>query len=134
VTHSDDIAPDQLDRTPLPGLRVEHEQVGAAVVVHVAGELEMTTASTLRAELDRAELLVVPPAPLVLDLSGLNFLASMGLQVLVDQHARCAARATPLRLVADQRAVLRPLEITELISVFTIAATVTQALADRPRP
>jgi anti-sigma B factor antagonist len=131
VTHSDDAARDRPGGAPLSALRVEHERVGSAVVVHVAGELEMTTAATLRAELVRARELVVPPAPLVLDLSGLSFLASMGLRVLVDQHAYCAQHGMPLRLVADQRVVLRPLEITELTSVFTIATTVADALADQ---
>jgi len=50
-----------------------------SVVVQAGGELDMLTAPRLSAQLDQAEAIVVPPAPVVLDLTALTFLGSAGL-------------------------------------------------------
>ena len=58
---------------------------------------------------------------LVIDLSGVQFLGSAGLAVLVETQKSSRAREVPLSLIATTRAVTRPLEVTGLIDLFTIA-------------
>ena len=89
-----------------------------ATVVHVVGEIDTLTAPVLRAQLDE-HLPVVPL--LVLDLSDVTFLGSAGLAVLVETQKAARSRDVALRLIATTRAVTRPLEVTGLIDLFTIA-------------
>ena len=91
-----------------------------SVVVQASGELDMLTAPRLSSQLDRAEAIVVPPAPVVLDLSGLTFLGSAGLSVLVAHHERCAALGSKLQIRPGGRVVTRPLELTGLDQVLTV--------------
>ncbi|MBB5960682.1 anti-anti-sigma factor [Saccharothrix tamanrassetensis] len=119
-------------------LQVESGSRGPAVVVRVAGELDMHTSEVLERELRQAVDSVLPPAPVVLDLDGVTFMGSPGLSLMLEQHVRCAGRGSQFRVVASHRAVLRPLELTELDNVFAVLPTVEQALVipeqDTPRP
>ncbi len=89
------------------------------VVVTAVGELDAFTAATLRSVLD--DQLERRPPELVLDLSGIRFLGSAGLTVLVRTHRAACVRDVALRLVGTQRAVIRPLEVTGLIDLFTFS-------------
>ncbi|QUQ66689.1 STAS domain-containing protein [Kutzneria sp. CA-103260] len=94
-----------LDR-PSPGM----------VVASVSGELDMLTAPRLRAVVT-AEL--AGCAVLVIDLSGVSFLGSAGLAVLVEAAHEAERQQVELRVVATGRTVRRPLEITGLNEVLT---------------
>ncbi|HYO35087.1 MAG TPA: STAS domain-containing protein [Geodermatophilus sp.] len=89
-----------------------------AVTVTVVGEVDTFTAPVLRSSLDTQ--LEQQPRGLVIDLSGVQFLGSAGLAVLVETQKSARARDVELRLVATTRAVTRPLEVTGLIDLFTI--------------
>jgi anti-sigma B factor antagonist len=89
-----------------------------AVTVTVVGEVDTFTAPVLRSSLDAQ--LEQQPQELVIDLSGVQFLGSAGLAVLVETQKSARARGVELRLVATTRAVTRPLEVTGLIDLFTI--------------
>ncbi len=89
-----------------------------AVTVTVVGEVDTFTAPVLRSSLDTQ--LEQQPRELVIDLSGVQFLGSAGLAVLVETQKSARARDVGLRLVATTRAVTRPLEVTGLIDLFTI--------------
>jgi anti-anti-sigma factor len=91
-----------------------------SVVVQAGGELDMLTAPRLSAQLDQAEAVVVPPAPVVLDLTGLTFLGSAGLAVLLRHHERCAELGSTLQIRASGRAVTRPLRMTALDQVLNV--------------
>src|SRR4029079_17538304 len=97
-----------------PGLRVGHARHGPAVVVDIAGDLDMTTVVALRTELRAALAAVAAPAPVVLDLTAVGFLGSAGLSALTEAHQLGEAPRTPLRLVATHRQVLRPIQLTGL--------------------
>jgi len=99
------------ERTPL---RVEQVVEGRSVLVRVAGELDTGTAGTLSATLLDAERAVSPPAPVVVDLTGVSFLAAAGLSVLVDHHERCAALGSALLIVPGSKAVRRAMAATGL--------------------
>ncbi|SNR23066.1 STAS domain-containing protein [Blastococcus mobilis] len=91
---------------------------GVATVT-VVGEVDTFTAPVLRSTLDGQ--LEQQPRELVIDLSGVQFLGSAGLAVLVETQKSARAREVALRLIATTRAVTRPLEVTGLIDLFTIA-------------
>ncbi len=91
-----------------------------SVVVQAGGELDMLTAPRLSAQLDQAEAIVVPPAPVVLDLTGITFLGSAGLAVLLRHHERCAELGSTLQIRASGRAVTRPIAMTGLDRVLNV--------------
>jgi anti-sigma B factor antagonist len=116
--------PEQGSASAAP-LSVTAHRAGGAEVLVVAGEVDMANATQLRSEVYRC--LAEQPAVLVLDLTAVTFLDSSGLTVLVEAH-QAAAPHTALRVVADQRVVLRPIQITELDRVLTVYASVDHAL------
>ena len=89
------------------------------VIVAAVGEVDTFTAEPLRSVLD-AQLERQPPE-LVLDLSGIRFLGSAVLAVLVETQKAARVRNVPLRLTGTTRAVTRPLEVTGLIDLFTFS-------------
>ena len=89
------------------------------VTVKVVGEVDTFTAPVLRSTLDGQ--LEQSPRELVIDLSGVQFLGSAGLAVLVETQKSARAKDVGLRLIATTRAVTRPLDVTGLIDLFTIA-------------
>jgi anti-sigma B factor antagonist len=91
-----------------------------SVVVCAAGELDLLTAPRLSTQLDLAEAIVVPPAPVVLDLTGLTFIGSAGLSVLLTHHRRCVELGARLEIMPGGRAVTRPITVTGLDKVLTL--------------
>ena len=102
---------------------VEHDD--GAVVVAVYGEIDTMTAPAvgeqLSGRLARAQLVVV-------DLSGVTFLGSAGLAVLVAGKDEADRAGKRLRLVAGSHTVTRALEATGLITVFDVRDGVPDAL------
>lgn len=94
-------------------------------LLKVNGEIDTLTAD----DLDRGceQLLTAPSDILVIDLSGVTFLASSGLAVLIRAAHRAGGRR--LRLVAGARAVRRPLEITGSEQLFDLYADRGAAMA-----
>ena len=84
----------------------------------VAGEIDTLTAPQVSTALD--ELLAVADGDLAVDLDGVTFLASSGLGVLIHAAREAAGRRRTLHVVASNRAVLRPLEVTGSSQLFTI--------------
>ena len=79
-------------------------QTGPVSVLTVSGEVDIASGPRLRAALD--EIIDVPegraPAGLVLDLTGVTFLGSSGLAVLVDAHERATQRGITMKIVIDR--------------------------------
>ena len=100
-------------RTPVPTLEFETTLNGTVAVIAPTGELDLSGAALLEAELDR---LAEEPelATVVLDLRGLEFMDSSGLRlvVLADMRARESGRRFVLVKGADT--VHRVFEITRM--------------------
>ena len=111
-----------------PGLRVSHDLAGPAVVITVAGEIDLATVTALRTELGTALRLAAAPAPVVLDLTGVEFLGSAGLAAIAEASQQATAQRIPLRVVATSHTVLRPIEVTGLGSALTLCASLSDAL------
>lgn len=92
----------------------------------VAGEVDLLTGPTLREKLNAIN---VVPAHLVIDLSAVRFLASIGLNILVEILAAQEAAGRHLALVVeDDHAVSHALETTGLDQVFDIHAEAAAAV------
>ena len=109
------------------GCRVTREWLGTAVILRVAGVIDMLTAPCLESAL--AGCLEEKPAAMVVDLSDTEFLASAGIGALI--HARTQAGDVPVgfAVVADSPATSRPLRLLGLDGVLNLHATVDEALA-----
>jgi anti-sigma B factor antagonist len=90
---------------------------GVAVLM-VQGEIDTLTAPLFTAAAH--ELVAAPDDTLVIDLTGVRFLASSGLAVLISAAHRADERGIRLRLVVANRAVRRPLEITGTDQLFDL--------------
>jgi len=96
-------------------LQIDIARDGGHVVVAVEGELDPMTAPEL---LEAVEPLQLDPAveTLVLDLSGVGFMDSSGLRVVINCHQELEGRGARLVLRSPSDAVHRLLEITDLVN------------------
>jgi anti-anti-sigma factor len=95
---------------PYRPLTVEGRRDADGYVIKATGDLEMSTARKLESEIRAAE---ATDAPLItVDLSGLSFLDSTGLRLLVQAHARSEADSSRLRLIRGPRRVQKVFELT----------------------
>lgn len=114
------------DPTALASVVVERNAPDI-VVLRVSGELDTTSSSELTTPLDSH---VVPGnRAVVVDLGGVRFLGSAGLEALVLGQQRASRAGIDFVVVASTRAALRPIEATGLDSVFTILGSVDEAVA-----
>jgi anti-sigma B factor antagonist len=96
------------------------------VVVVVRGEVDVGTAPTLLSLLDEA-MLHPSCRTLIVDLREVRFLGARGVGVLLTARLAADAHDVRLALVAEHRAVLRPLEITATTDRFAVYPTVAEA-------
>jgi anti-sigma B factor antagonist len=107
-------------------MTVTQSDLGTVAVVHVSGEIDIATSDTMAERvLGR---LAERPATLVIDLSGVEFLGSAGLGVLIEASQNAQEAATTLRIVATTAPVLRPLEISGLLDVLPVCRSLSEAL------
>jgi anti-sigma B factor antagonist len=96
-----------------------------AEVLVVVGELDMDTAPQLSSEIARC--LDGRPTLLVLDLTEVSFMGSSGMAALVAAQQTVGPDSV-LRVVTDQRAVLRPLQIAQLDRILALYSSVDEAV------
>lgn len=102
------------------------EERDSAVVLAVAGEVDLLTAPRFEDAVTRA--LNERPETLVVDLSKVEFLASAGLSVLVAAH-HAAGEHTQLRVVTEGSATVRPMQLTGLDQQIPVYRSLEDALA-----
>jgi anti-sigma B factor antagonist len=102
------------------------ERDGWAVLA-VSGEVDVATAPRLRERL--IELVNSGRHRIVVDLSGVDFLDSTGLGVLVGALKRVRTHDGELALVCAEPRILKVFEITGLTKVFTMFGSVDEAVA-----
>ncbi|MGM1065735.1 anti-sigma factor antagonist [Saccharothrix sp. Mg75] len=107
--------------------RLDVESLTDAVVVTVVGELDQATAPRLREVLDTA--LDDRPGVIVVDLRGVDLLASAGLAALIAAHDQ-ALPDTALRVVAgDTTPALRSVQLSGLDELLVVHPSLDHALA-----
>lgn len=110
---------------------IKSERNGDAIVFRLRGSLDLATSPSVRAALvesadkDRHDIIV--------DLTQLSFLDSTGLGALIGAHRRAAEHGGRVRLIVQDGPIARLLNITGLMRVFAVYATLDGALADRDR-
>ncbi|GAA1774835.1 STAS domain-containing protein [Nocardioides hankookensis] len=109
-----------------PILAVSDELVGATRVVRCAGEIDLATVPQLRDRVSRLQ--VDGPPHLVIDLTGVTFIDSLGLGALIGAHKRARVLKGSLVLVPSEAAT-RVFAATALDRVFELRASVDEALA-----
>jgi anti-sigma B factor antagonist len=101
-------------------LNVSSRSQGDHTIVIASGEIDLYTAPRLHAEL-AAVLADGNPARVIVDMSGVEFCDSTGMNVLLSSLRRARERGGQLELAAPRPAVRKILQVTGLDSVFTIA-------------
>ncbi|MFH9657103.1 STAS domain-containing protein [Streptomyces sp. NPDC017248] len=119
VETNDEVGPDRLS--------VTRSTVDGVTVVTVTGEIDHHTSGVLRAALAPAD--PAPGARTVADLSGVPFMDSSGINVLIAGH-QAHEPAGWLRLAGVRRPVLRTLEIVGLTPLIACYPSVREALED----
>ena len=110
--------------TPTTGLCAGHERVTPT------GDLDLATAPALREQLvdvSRAGATLV-----VLDLTRVPFLDSVGMSVIIGGHKRLRHTGSRLHLAAPTAPVRRVLGLARLDTFIPVYETVTEAEADCP--
>lgn len=108
------------------GLTTAISYLDTTTVVAVSGVVDMLSARVLNDQLDRELAQSRKPAALIIDLSGVEFLASAGLAVLMDTK-ETAGDATAVIVVADGFATRRPITLTGVDHVLPVYATLVEA-------
>jgi len=108
-------------------LRVETQkpQEGVAVIA-LSGEVDVYTSPRVKQEV--VDLLNAGTTRLIVDLSGVEYLDSTGLGVLIGGLKRARERDGDLKLVCDNLRILRIFEITGLTKIFDIHRSQAEAL------
>jgi anti-anti-sigma factor len=102
------------------------EDHGGVTVVRVGGEVDLVTAPALEQAVDAV--VAQSPAALIIDLSGVEFLGSVGLKILAATHEKICT-ATQFGVVAHGPATKRPIHLTGLDKTFSLYPTLDDALS-----
>jgi anti-anti-sigma factor len=108
-------------------MEVNEQSVGAAALLTISGRLDSETArefeTTLTVTLDRGV------QGLALDLSGLDYVSSAGLRVLLLAAKRTKAAAVPFAVFGLQAQVAKVLEVSGFAKILPIVGDREDALA-----
>ena len=108
-------------------MRVEARLDDGMGVVTARGEIDLAGAPRLREAL--SDVLTAGCTRLVMDLREVTFIDSTGLGVIVGASKKAAGLHGALRIVCDDKRVLRLLAITGISRSVTVTATPEEALA-----
>lgn len=103
----------------LGALTMRSEREDEIHTVRLSGELDLATAGEVERELERVE--ATDAASIVLDLSGLTFMDSTGVRLVVNAHTRARAEGRRLTLVRGQAAVQRVMELSGVDALLPFA-------------
>jgi anti-sigma B factor antagonist len=92
----------------------------------VQGEIDLYTVPRLQREL--AGVLAGGPVRLIVDLSGVDFCDSTGVNVLLAAHKQARDAGGDVELAAPRPAVRKILQVTGLEAVFTVTDNPAQAV------
>jgi anti-sigma B factor antagonist len=100
-------------------LKVSTRSQGGRTIMSLDGEIDLYTAPRLHGELV-AILSGDEPVQVVVDMSGIEFCDSTGMNVLLAAQRSARERGGDLELAAPRPAVRKVLQVTGLESVFTV--------------
>ena len=112
---------------PADALRIDVERRDRTAIIRLVGSADMETAADLQEQL--VELVDAPMDQLILDLSELAFVGSVGLGAIIAAHLRCRHHHGVVKLVAPPPRILELLDVTKLTKLFGIYDSVESAVA-----
>ncbi|MDP7733563.1 anti-sigma factor antagonist [Mycobacterium paragordonae] len=110
-------------------LRATTVRSGSAVVIRAGGEVDAANEHTWRGLLREASAVAVRPGPLIVDVTGLDFMGACAFAVLADEAERSRRRGVTLRLVSSNPGVARIVEACAFGHVLPVHPTTESALA-----
>jgi anti-anti-sigma factor len=114
---------------PHSRLRATTDRRGPAVLIYAGGEIDACNEHTWRHLVSEAASIVTTPGPLVVDVTGLDFMGCCAFAALADEAERCHRRGVELRLVSNQPVVARIVNACGLGGVLPVYPTADSALA-----
>jgi anti-sigma B factor antagonist len=99
---------------------------GNAVVLSAEGIVDMAAAPALTDHI-RA-ILRHRPAVLVIDFTGVNFLATAGMSVLMEAHRKCEELKISFRVVAQGPVTVKSMQLLGIDDLLAVYPTVATAL------
>jgi anti-sigma B factor antagonist len=113
------------DKPSDPGAVVSVHDDGGTKVVSASGAIDALTAPAVRDAIN--SVLEGGPQALVIDLTRVDFLGSVGLEILVTTR-QAVAETTPVIVVADGPITRRPIELTGVDEFLPLYPTLSAAL------
>ncbi|MCS7475909.1 STAS domain-containing protein [Umezawaea endophytica] len=113
-------------RSPEEQITVDFTMHGEISVVCVAGEVDMTTSTSVGETL--RTLLEYRPTALVLDLTETDYFGSGGLAILIDTVERTTRAGVGFAVASGRACVLRPLRVTKVDTVVRVYPDTDAAL------
>lgn len=107
-------------------MRLKVSRKGGGAVVHVSGAACMSEAERLRTTLEELADQRLPV--IVLELSKMEFICSLGLGAIISAHLRSRHHRGQIRLVNPTQPVRELLETTRLTKLFSIYESIQDAL------
>jgi anti-sigma B factor antagonist len=105
---------------PAVELNVSSRSQGDHAIVIATGEIDLYTAPRLQSELAAVIANAAPASRVVVDMSGVEFCDSTGMNVLLSCLRQARERGGELELAAPRPAVKKILQVTGLDTVFTV--------------
>ena len=109
-------------------LRTTIERNGFAVIISAGGELDASNDATWRHLLSEASAAAGPPGPLVIDVSGLDFMGCYAYAALAEASEQSRKLGIEMRLVSNQPVVARVVRACGLSDLLPVDASVDAAL------
>lgn len=103
----------------------EHWSGDTTVIIGCVGVFDILTAPEVERRI--AGVLEKNPTLLIVDLTGIEFLASHGMNVLLAAHGQCGA-GTTFAVVADGPVTRRPMQLIGITDMLTVYPTLDDAL------
>ena len=114
-------------RSSQADLRIESERRGGVLVVKLIGSANMDVSMGIR---DRIVALIDEHTHrIVIELSRLDFISSVGLGEIISAHIRCCRHGIELKLAGPKPAISGILAKTKLTKLFHIYDSVDMAMA-----
>ena len=105
---------------PAVELNVSSRSQGDHELVIATGEIDLYTAPRLQSEIAAVIASAAPASRVIIDMSGVEFCDSTGMNALLGALRRVRERGGELELATPRPAIMKILQVTGLDSVFTI--------------
>ena len=107
-------------------LRTKVKEAGGYPVIELKGEIDLSTSPVFKEKV--YEIIESGKKDIVIDLSGLEFMDSTGLGVLVAALKKTSMEGGSIRLVCNKKSIIKIFTITGLDKVFTIYNNLRECL------